>query len=64
MECRCPVHGMDMSQIDGWYYPEDGRDYTIVGCSRGDCGITARFYTDRELELEPDWMHLLQNDTN
>lgn len=33
----CPVHGLYMSQIDGWYYTEDGRHVTIVDCPRGDC---------------------------
>ena len=38
----CPVHGVGMGQVDGWYYPEGEEPYTIVGCARKDCGITAR----------------------
>ena len=41
----CPKHGLFMSQVDGWYRPKDGgQDFTIVGCPRRDCGITARAY--------------------
>lgn len=32
----CPVHGLSMGQVDGWYVGRDGRDYTIVGCPRSD----------------------------
>ncbi len=41
----CPTHGLFMSQIDGWYHPSAGRDYTIVGCPRADCRIRARAYS-------------------
>jgi hypothetical protein len=40
----CPTHGLSMSQIKGWYQPTSGRQYTIVGCPRGDCRIRAKAY--------------------
>jgi len=40
----CPTHGLRMSQIDGWYQPASGRQYTIVGCPRKDCRIRAKAY--------------------
>ena len=40
----CPTHGLWMSQIDGWYKPDSGRKYTIVGCPREDCRIRAKAY--------------------
>jgi hypothetical protein len=43
-EGRCPTHGFWMSQIDGWYRPESGKDYTIVGCPRSGCGVRAKAY--------------------
>ena len=58
-EYCCPVHGTIMSQIDIWYYPVGGRDYTFIGCGRRDCAITVRQYGDGELELTDAWSHLL-----
>lgn len=43
-EGRCPVHGIFMSQIDSWYYPKGETPYTIVGCDRRNCLITAKAY--------------------
>jgi hypothetical protein len=40
----CPTHGLWMSQIDGWYQPTSGRQYTIVSCPREDCRIRAKAY--------------------
>lgn len=40
----CPIHGLGMSQIDGWYYPKDGRGFTVVACSRRDCQLAALAY--------------------
>ncbi|MCB9490613.1 MAG: hypothetical protein H6674_00935 [Dehalococcoidia bacterium] len=34
-----------MPQIDGWYYPEDGANYTLVGCPRKDCEEAARAFS-------------------
>jgi hypothetical protein len=34
-----------MGQIDGWYQPESGRQYTLVGCPRKDCLIRAKAYS-------------------
>lgn len=50
---RCPVHGTGMDQVDGWYYPEGEEPYTIVGCARNGCSITAReFRSGRVLSEE------------
>jgi hypothetical protein len=57
---RCPVHGLWMSQIDSWYYPEDGVPFTLVGCPRGDCAIYARAYGfDGPWELPDEFASLL-----
>ena len=29
-EGSCPVHGLWMGQVDGWFYPEDEPPYTVV----------------------------------
>jgi hypothetical protein len=39
-----PTRGLWMSQIDGWYKPDSGRQYTIVGCPRKGCRIRAKAY--------------------
>jgi hypothetical protein len=44
-EGRCPIHGLWISQVEGWYHPTEGRDYTIVGCLRKDCTITDKAYS-------------------
>lgn len=41
----CPIHGLFMSQIDGWYYPEDWEPYTVVGCPRRDCEAQAKAHS-------------------
>ena len=62
-EGRCPIHGLWMSQIDVWYYPKDGRPYTIVGCPREDCQILARAYSiDGPWELVGEFEALLDAD--
>ena len=33
-----------MSQIDGWYKPDSGRQYTIIGCPRKGCRTRAKAY--------------------
>jgi len=38
----CPIHNLFMSQVDGWYYPEEGKPYTIVACPRKDCLARAK----------------------
>lgn len=59
-EVCCPIHGLFMSQIGGWYYPEDRDPYTIVGCPRPDCnaGAMANSY-DGPWELMPECTYLL-----
>lgn len=62
-EGRCPVHGIWMSQTDGWYEQADGKDYTIVGCPRRDCNITAKAFSfDGPWELFPDLEYLLEGE--
>jgi hypothetical protein len=47
---RCPIHGLVLEQIGGFYYRKDGseatyqssrRNYTLAGCPRRDCTFTA-----------------------
>lgn len=38
----CPIHGLFMNQVDGWYYPEEEKPYTIVACPRKDCVARAK----------------------
>lgn len=55
----CPIHGIYMSQIDGWYVEDDGCHYTIVGCNRHDCKVSAKAYgIDGPWEILPDYAHL------
>jgi hypothetical protein len=57
-QCCCPVHGLGMGQLDGWYHPLDGTpDYTVVGCPRRDCDVRAKATSyDGPAELIPaDW---------
>ena len=49
----CPTHGLFMPQIDGWYRPRLGRQYTVVGCPRKDCHIRAKAFS-----YEGPWMLL------
>jgi hypothetical protein len=41
----CPTHGLWMSQIDGWYQPKSGLQYTVVGCPRKNCRVRAKAYS-------------------
>ena len=57
---RCPIHGIWMSQVDGWYYPDDREPYTIVGCPRSDCEARAKANSfDGPWELLPECLYLL-----
>lgn len=47
---RCPIHGIGLTQIGGFYYRKDGseatykgsrRNFTLVGCPRKECEFTA-----------------------
>lgn len=56
----CPIHGLFMSQVDGWYYPDDREPYTIVGCPRNDCDAQARADSNNgPWEIMPDCAYLL-----
>jgi hypothetical protein len=56
----CPIHGIFMSQVDDWYVENDGRHYTIVGCSRKNCNVCAKAYNfDGPWEILPDFAYLL-----
>lgn len=58
---RCPIHGTAMGQVDGWYYPEGEKPYTIEGCGRRDCHVRVKAYSyDGPRELMPEWAHLLK----
>jgi hypothetical protein len=51
-----------MPQIDSWYYPENERPYTIVGCPRNDCAIYAKAYDfDGPWELAEEFLDLLDH---
>lgn len=52
----CPIHGLAMYQVGRWYEPMDGRPtYTIVGCPRQDCGVTAKASSpDGPAQLVPE----------
>ena len=54
----CPTHGLFMSQIDGWYQPRAGRQYTVVGCPRKECRIWAKAYS-----YEGPWLLLGANES-
>lgn len=54
----CPVHGIGLTQVDGWYYPEGEEPYTIEGCPRNDCSITARV-SSAGRALSGEYMSLL-----
>jgi len=56
----CPIHGSFMLQIDSWYYPEKGKPYTIVGCTRKNCEAKAIAYDfEGPWEISPDCGYLL-----
>lgn len=56
----CPIHGLFMSQVDGWYYPDDRAAYTIVGCPRRDCDARAMADSyEGPWELTPECSYLL-----
>jgi hypothetical protein len=58
---QCPVHGLSMSQVDGWYYPRQGQPYTIVGCPHPQCVVQAKaFSRDGAWELLPHCAHLVR----
>jgi len=57
---RCPVHGVRMGQTGDSYDPKDEERYTIVGCLRSDCRITAREYRSG-YELSDEFIALLDD---
>lgn len=59
-EGRCPIHGGEMGQIDGWY-EEHGVSYTIVGCARKDCDFCAKAFSfEGPWELLPEFKFLFK----
>lgn len=51
-----------MSQVDGWYYPEEDRPYTIVACPRKDCAARAKALSfEGPWELLPECSFLLDD---
>lgn len=58
---RCPVHGLDMPQIDGWCETEQDGQFTYVGCPRKDCNVEAMAKSfDGPYKLVPELQYLLQ----
>ena len=50
-----------MSQIDYWYHDNDGKEFTIVGCSRKDCDAQAMAYSfDGPWKILPDVLTCLK----
>lgn len=48
-----------MTQIDDWYVEEDGREYTIVSCTRSDCTVSAKGYSNYDSwEILPEYAYL------
>ena len=48
-----------MSQVDGWYENDEGKSYTIVGCSRNACKIVARAFSfDGPWEIDEKYINL------
>lgn len=41
----CPVHAMQMTQVDRWFPNRCRKEYTIVGCDLNDCQAKARMYS-------------------
>lgn len=46
-EGRCPIHGLGMGQITGWFdeITKEQRNYTIVADGRKDCEFCAKAYS-------------------
>lgn len=58
----CPVHGLFMSQTDGWFYPSDEKPYATVGCPRRGCPARAKAQSfEGPWELLPICSFLLDN---
>ncbi len=57
----CPLHGLWMPQVDGWYAPLHGKPYTIVGCPHPQCEVQAKAFSSHgEWELLPPYAHLVR----
>jgi hypothetical protein len=51
-----------MGQVDGWYYPEEGKPYTIVACPRKDCPAQAKAQSiDGPWEISSECSFLLDD---
>ena len=76
-EGRCPIHGIPMMPVDGWYWSDTGESihyskgwegrisYSIAKCERRDCNITAITYgLNGPCELTDEWKYLVQGTDN
>jgi hypothetical protein len=62
-EGGCPIHGIGLSQISGWYEETDwtkrrtlGKHFTLVSDGREDCPLVAKAYAfEGPYELLPEW---------
>lgn len=62
--CRCPIHGIALTQISSYYQKIggrfDGAEVAIASCPRRDCGIEVfALGPDGPTELRPAWEHLI-----
>lgn len=63
----CPIHGVGMVPHVYVATPAQGEPYSLVECSRRDCGVQAKEYGDLEdpdglrYELLPEWHYLLKD---
>ena len=64
-ECRCPIHGLALSQVSPYFQQSggrfDGTEVCLAACSRSDCSIRVVATGPGEpVELLPEWEHLLK----
>ena len=63
----CPIHGVGMVPDVVVATSDYGERYTLVECTRHDCGVQAKEYGDLDdpdglrYELLPEWQHLLND---
>ena len=49
----CPIHGIGMGQIAGWWHPLDGPSFTLVACGRKDCDVICKASGPEEIMSAP-----------